>query len=206
MNTTDIQTAPLCDDAIRIIEARHHDPYCYLGRHDSGKDTTIRVFIRDATNVLIVDNGKPMRRLGDSDLFEWTGPKKGLPQQYQLQWTNGNGDSQKAYDPYSFPPQLTDFDIHLYGEGKHLAAYQFLGAHPRTINGISGVLFAVWAPNAERVSVVYSGNQWDGRCNPMRSRGCSGIWETFLPGVTVSTRGTSGTSRTGGALRAVGTV
>ena len=187
MNTTDIQTPPLSDDAIRIIEARHHDPYCYLGRHDNGKETTIRVFIRDATKVRIIDNGKAMRRLGNSDLFEWTGPNKNLPQQYQLQWTSGDGESHSTYDPYSFPPQLTDFDIHLYGEGKHLAAYQFLGAHPRTINGISGVLFAVWAPNGERVSVVYSGNQWDGRCNPMRSRGCSGIWEIFLPGVTAGT-------------------
>ncbi len=187
MNTTDTTTPTLSDDAIRILEARHHDPFCYLGRHDKGRQTTIRVFIPDATEVSIADIEQPMRRLADSDLFEWTGPKKGLPKQYRIEWKNGNGDTVSSYDPYAFPAQLTDFDIHLYGEGKHLAAYQFLGAHPRTIEGINGVLFAVWAPNAERVSIVHDDNNWDGRCHPMRSRGCSGIWELFLPGITTGT-------------------
>ncbi|OQX35035.1 MAG: 1,4-alpha-glucan branching enzyme, partial [Candidatus Sedimenticola endophacoides] len=82
------------------------------------------------------------------------------------------------------PPQIDDFDLHLFGQGTHWHAYRFLGAHPRRIDGIDGVLFAVWAPNAQRVSVIGDFNHWDGRAHPMRSRGGSGVWELFIPAVT----------------------
>ena len=88
-----------------------------------------------------------------------------------------------AYDPYCFPPQLSDFDIHLFGEGRHWHIYRILGAHRRQNDNIDGVLFAVWAPSAERVSVVGDFNGWDGRIHPMRARGSSGIWELFIPGL-----------------------
>jgi 1,4-alpha-glucan branching enzyme len=84
------------------------------------------------------------------------------------------------HDPYSYSPQLSDFDLHLFGEGRHHHAYQFLGAHEHEVDGAAGFLFAVWAPNAERVSVVGDFNDWDGRCHPMRVRD-GGIWELFLP-------------------------
>ena len=87
-------------------------------------------------------------------------------------------------DPYSFPPLLSDFDLHLLGEGTHYNSYEKLGAHLKTVQGVRGAHFAVWAPNARRVSVVGNFNNWDGRVHPLRSRGASGIWELFIPGVT----------------------
>src|SRR5262249_42715920 len=84
---------------------------------------------------------------------------------------------------YAFPPQLSDFDLHLIGEGKHYDLYEKLGAHPTQVDGVPGVRFAVWAPNARRVSVVGDFDGWDDRGHPMRLRS-GGIWELFLPGVT----------------------
>jgi 1,4-alpha-glucan branching enzyme len=89
------------------------------------------------------------------------------------------------HDPQSFPPLLTDFDLYLIGEGNHLDIYNKMGAHPRSIEGISGVNFAVWAPNAQNVSVVGNFNEWDGRRHPMRKHIPSGIWELFIPGIGV---------------------
>ncbi len=86
-------------------------------------------------------------------------------------------------DPYIFPPILTDFDLHLMGEGTHFKKYEKLGGHLRTIQGVSGVHFAAWAPNAARVSVIGDFNRWDGRRHPMRVRGSTGIWEIFIPGL-----------------------
>ena len=87
----------------------------------------------------------------------------------------------RAYDTYAFPFLLTEFDLYLMGEGRHYDAYEKLGAHLKTVDGVTGVHFAVWAPNARRVSVVGDFNHWDGRVNPMRFRGSSGIWELFIP-------------------------
>ena len=89
----------------------------------------------------------------------------------------------ETFDPYAFPAVLTDFDLHLMGEGTHYVKYEKLGAHVREIEGVRGVHFGVWAPNAKRVSVVGDFNAWDGRVHPMRVRGSSGIWELFLPGL-----------------------
>ena len=89
-----------------------------------------------------------------------------------------------AHDPYAFPPQLADFDLHLFGEGRHWHAYRFLGSHIREVDGVAGVQFAVWAPNATRVSVVGDFNDWDGRAHPMRVRGGTGVWELFIPAIT----------------------
>ena len=84
-------------------------------------------------------------------------------------------------DPYRFPPMLSDFDLYLLGEGNHLRLYDKLGAHPMAMEGVDGVAFAVWAPNARRVSVVGDFNFWDGRRHAMRVRG-NGYWEIFVPG------------------------
>ncbi len=105
------------------------------------------------------------------------------PTTLALEWVDKSGQSRSHVDPYTFPPQLKDFDIHLFCEGKHWHAYRFLGAHPHTVDGVDGCLFATWAPNAERVSVVGDFNSWDGRSHPMRVRGGSGVWELFIPGI-----------------------
>src|SRR5690606_37902324 len=86
-------------------------------------------------------------------------------------------------DPYRFPPVLGEMDAHLIAEGNHLGLYERLGAHPMTLEGVAGTYFAVWAPSAERVSVVGTFNGWDGRVHPMRKRVECGVWELFLPAV-----------------------
>jgi 1,4-alpha-glucan branching enzyme len=103
-----------------------------------------------------------------------------LPERYRLIWHDDNNREHVSHDPYCFPPQLGDLDLHLFGEGKHWHAYRFLGAHLHLVDNVAGVRFAVWAPNASRVSVVGDFNQWDGRVHPMRMRP-GGVWELFIP-------------------------
>jgi len=107
-----------------------------------------------------------------------------LPHHYTLAWQDKDGNTHESHDPYDFAAQLPEFDLHLFGEGRHWHIYQKLGAHPHHVDGVAGVLFAVWAPNAGRVSVVGDFNRWDGRCHPMRSRGSSGVWELFVPALS----------------------
>ena len=104
------------------------------------------------------------------------------PFAYRLRFSHG-GDTWEAEDPYRFPLILGEMDIYLIGEGSHRRLYERLGAHPMTLDGVAGVAFAVWAPNASRVSVVGDFNQWDGRRHPMRKRIEAGVWELFIPGV-----------------------
>lgn len=103
------------------------------------------------------------------------------PASYRIRFRTGYGEVYENYDAYAFPFLLTEFDLYLMGEGRHYDAYEKLGAHIRTVEGVTGVHFAVWAPSAQRVSVVGDFNRWDGRVNPMRYRGSSGIWELFVP-------------------------
>ncbi|MDX9741813.1 MAG: 1,4-alpha-glucan branching protein GlgB [Gammaproteobacteria bacterium] len=176
-------TDTLSADARLTIAARHHDPFSFLGRHPDGQREVIRAFIPGADSVTIADSQIALERIDDSGLFEWRGPTGITPLRYRLAWTMTDGSSSSAYDPYCFPPQLSEFDVFLFGEGNHRHAYRLMGAHPRVVEDVHGTLFSVWAPNAERVSVVGDFNGWDGRRHPMRSRGSSGVWELFLPGV-----------------------
>jgi len=164
----------------RLIEARHHAPFDLLGCHPDNKGVTVRAFIPNADKVRIADIDAAMERLPNSDLFEWHGDAELLPERYRLSWSSGNSTVTR-HDPYCFPPQLGDLDLHLFGEGRHRHAYRMLGAHPHSADGIDGVLFATWAPAAERISVVGDFNDWDGRCHPMRVRGDGGVWELFIP-------------------------
>ncbi|MFN2308615.1 MAG: 1,4-alpha-glucan branching protein GlgB [Gammaproteobacteria bacterium] len=182
-NTAPLPTEHLSADLQRIAEARHHDPFAVLGRHPHKDGEQVIAYLPGARAAHLPALGVPLTRLGDSGFFAWQGPTGRLAQRYQLAWTDAAGNAQQAYDPYSFPPQLGDFDIHLFGEGRHWHAYRFLGARLHQADGIDGVLFAVWAPNAERVSVVGDFNAWDGRRHPMRVRGGSGLWELFIPGI-----------------------
>src|SRR5262249_11734241 len=123
----------------------------------------------------------PMRRIHAAGLFEAHIPARADAFLYQLEITDSAGRTRCLYDPYAFPPLLSDYDLHLFAEGTHYRTYEKLGAHRRTVEGIDGVHFAVWAPHAQRVSVVGDFNTWDGRWHPMRVRGSTGVWELFVP-------------------------
>ncbi|SDW08218.1 1,4-alpha-glucan branching protein GlgB [Nitrosomonas communis] len=174
---------PLNNDIAKIIAARHHDPFTVLGRHHKEGMTIVRAFKPHAKSVTIAENGLTMQRVGDTDLFEWQGDGSNLPQHYRFIWHDYDNYEHIAHDPYTYLPQLSDFDLHLFAEGKHWHAYRFLGAHPHEVDNVRGTLFSVWAPGAERVSVIGDFNRWDGRCHPMRVRQGYGVWELFIPDV-----------------------
>lgn len=165
----------------KIAEARHHDPFTVLGKHDKGDQVSITAYIPYAIDVMVAEGERPLQRIPKTDFFEYKGDLDSIPDRYRLIWRDVDHREHISHDPYSFPPQISDFDLHLFGEGKHWHAYRFLGSHVHEVDDIAGVLFAVWAPNAERVSVVGDFNRWDGRVHPMRVRGGSGVWELFIP-------------------------
>ena len=173
----------LNEDEQKIISAKHHDPFAILGRHEEYQQIKIKVYLPYAETVSLSHDGSELERLTGSDFFEYYTDAKTLPVHYELTWIDKDGYAHKNYDPYDFGVQLPAFDQHLFGEGKHWHIYQKLGGHCYSVDGIDGVLFTVWAPNAGRVSIVGDFNRWDGRCNPMRSLGGSGIWEIFIPGL-----------------------
>jgi 1,4-alpha-glucan branching enzyme len=181
-------TAPLAEIDL-ILRAEHSDPFHVLGAHPvrvGGQPAiAIRAFLPDAAEAWVLRDGAlvPLQRIHPKGFFEAVFPGESQIFPYRLRAKNAAGDEWEFEDPYRFPPVLTDFDLHLLSEGTHFDAYEKLGAHLREIEGVRGVVFAVWAPNARRVSVVGDFNQWDGRRHPMRVRGASGIWELFLPGL-----------------------
>ena len=162
-----------------IIAGRHADPFAYLGPHTENDATVVRVFLPDARRVVVVgERGeRELDRIDPAGLF--AGALDG-PQRYRLRAQFGDSEVELE-DPYRFPPLLTDYDLYLLGEGNHLRMYEKLGAHVMTLDGVEGVGFAVWAPNARRISVVGDFNLWDGRRHAMRVRG-NGYWEIFVPG------------------------
>jgi len=176
-------TLTLDADAQKIIAARHHDPFSILGRHQQDGQTIIKVFLPSAESVSLADTKTEFKRIMGTDFFECLITGKEAQGHYLLSWVDKEGRSHQGYDPYDFPPQTPEFDQHIFSEGKHWHIYQKLGAHLHSVDGILGVLFAVWAPNALRVSVVGDFNRWDGRCNPMRCLGSNGLWELFIPGI-----------------------
>lgn len=173
-------------DAILLHEGRHPDPFALLGRHGRGDQVTVWALLPGARQARLSDIDQPLQRLADTDVFEWQGLAEGLPVHYRLAWIDDAGQEFVTYDPYSFAPQLSLYDLHLFNEGRHLHAYRVLGAHGRVVNGIAGVLFSVWAPNARRVSVVGDFNDWDGRRHLLRRRGS--VWELFIPDVVIGMR------------------
>ncbi len=173
----------LPESLLRIVEARHHDPFEVLGRHVTDDRAIVRAFLPRAERATLVEAGEAFERIEGTDLFVWEGSPSKVPERYRIEWQDAAGATQTRYDPYCFPNQLADFDLHLFGEGRHWHAYRFLGSHLKEVDGVSGVQFAVWAPNADRVSVVGNFNDWDGRTHPMRVRGGSGVWELFIPGL-----------------------
>ncbi len=170
-----------------IVYAYHGSPFDVLGMHDLQPDedaVVVRTFqpFAESVEVLDGDDAHGMERIHEHGLFELRldGRK---PFKYRLRIRQSDGQSREAEDPYRFPLQFTDFDLHLHGEGTHFRTYQKMGAHLQKVDGVEGVHFAVWAPNALRISVIGHFNRWDGRHHPMQKRGNSGIFELFIPGL-----------------------
>ena len=180
MTKTSIQK----EDIERLKASRHHDPGTVLGKHTLGGKVIVRSLLPHAREACIAGLQEPMTRMPGTDIFEYHDTQDTVADRYCITWKDPQGREYQHYEPYCFPPQISDFDLHLFNEGRHQLCYEFLGAQLRTITGVAGVLFATWAPNAERVSVIGDFNHWDGRCHPMRVRGSSGVWELFIPGLT----------------------
>jgi 1,4-alpha-glucan branching enzyme len=165
-----------------VIDGRSLDPFAVLGRHAAEDGAVLRVMVPGAFAVTAIgrDDASAMatlRPLRNSGLF--AGPIAATgPYLLRIDW---GGPIQETEDPYSFGPLLGDLDIHLLAEGRHRDLAQCLGAHAMLVDGVPGVRFAVWAPNARRVSVVGDFNSWDGRRHPMRLRHQAGVWEIFVP-------------------------
>jgi 1,4-alpha-glucan branching enzyme len=168
-------------DVLRLLEARHHDPFAVLGRHGDERSGSIRAFRPRCHAVFLETRDRPMRRVGDTDLFEFSGDLQKISQHYRVIVDDDDGTTREECDAYSFGPVIAGIDLRRFNNGAHRTAQNILGANFRVIDGIDGVHFAVWAPNADRVSVVGEFNHWDGRCHPMRVRGQSGVWELFIP-------------------------
>lgn len=176
-----------------ILNANHRDPHHILGMHeitreDGSKCLIIRAFIPVAKEVYVIDANNTseqykMERIHDDGFFICILENRTDFFRYKFKVTGYVENEWSYFDPYQFGPVLSDYDQFLFGEGNNYEIYNKLGAHVIEMDGVSGVLFAVWAPNAKRVSVVGNFNDWDGRRGQMRNRGASGIWELFVPGL-----------------------
>ncbi len=178
MSQPTTETVTIDDEAMQALSQGQHDaPFSVLGPHKSKRGFVVRTFQPKCSKVEFIDasgQAKPMARHGDSDLFVIElGDEPGA---YQLQV-----DQQLQHDPYRFASAIGELDYHLFGEGTHQQLYKILGSHLTTIDGVDGVHFGVWAPNAKRVSVVGEFNQWDGRVHCMRKNDSTGIWDIFIP-------------------------
>jgi 1,4-alpha-glucan branching enzyme len=176
------------DDFFPLIEARHCDPFRILGIRLSNEKFVARVLRPDASEVAVLIEGKGVKpqklaRVDECGLFEGeiAGFSEGMA--YTLDLTGHDGRKWRERDAYSFQPVLGEVDIYLFNEGTHYDIHKKLGAHVKVIGDVPGVHFAVWAPSAQRVSVVGDFNNWDGRVHQMRKLVPSGVWEIFLPGV-----------------------
>jgi 1,4-alpha-glucan branching enzyme len=177
-----------------IVGGYHSTPFDVLGIHPAAAGAAglaVRTFQPQAQAVAIKREGSthPMERVHRDGFFEavFPGETNFFPYHFSITVAGGPENletrSYETEDPYRLPPVLTDFDLHLFSEGNDLRLYEKHGAHLMTHAGVQGACFAVWAPNAERVSVIGDFNQWDGRRHPMRPRGGSGVWELFIPGL-----------------------
>ena len=188
--STNVAALPV-DEIDRIVAAEHPDPFAVLGLHEASGQMVVRALVPGAEHLDVIAPGSgivlaALPRLSPEGLFAGVVPQKGRFA-YRLRARRGD-QSWVLEDPYRFPPVLGEFDEHLLAESKHLDAFEKLGAHVMELEGTPGTHFAVWAPNASRVSVVGDWNGWDGRRHLMRRRGASGIWELFMPGVADGAR------------------
>jgi len=174
-----------------LVSVRHASPHELLGMHKLGgrKGLVVRAFVPGAHRIDAVpvhESSRPtihLRRLHDTGFFEGTTDHGGEIFAYDLLIGWPDGSQTRTRDPYSFLPSVGETDLFLFGQGNERRIYDKLGAHLRSPDGVPGTSFAVWAPSAQRVSVVGDFNGWDGRRHPMRRLGASGVWEIFIPGV-----------------------
>ncbi len=181
-----------------LVVGEHGDPFGVLGPHrDAEGALTIRALLPGARAVSVVGlGGRPgsyaLRAVDPAGLWEIrlapSEAGEGWPVAYRLAVSDGAGHTSEIEDPYRFSPALSAFDLHVLAEGTHYRVYEKLGAHATRLDGVDGVAFAAWAPNARRVSVVGDWNGWDGRRHPMRLHPGNGIWELFVPGVEEGAR------------------
>ena len=168
-----------------LVSGRHQDPFAVLGPHGAGSRRTVTTFQPQATRVVLTDRTGAalvaMQRVHDAGLFVAELPPR--LRRYRFRVETATGHEQVLEDPYRFGSTLGAVDLYLLGEGSDRRIYQKLGAHPRRFQGVAGTRFAVWAPNASRVSIIGDFNDWDGRRHVMRLHPGNGIWEIFIPGV-----------------------
>ncbi len=193
----------------KILRTEHHDPFSILGMHpievrtdserksksktgvktaDVKKGLVVRAFIPYASEVYVVDEKNPekeyqMEKIDKEGFFELLLLSRKSLFKYLLRIVDHAGNVQQIYDPYAFLPILTEFDLYLFNQGTNYRVYEKMGANVREIDGVKGTHFSVWAPTANRVSVVGNFNEWDGRMHQMRVLGSSGVWEIFIPGL-----------------------
>ncbi len=171
-----------------ILAVEHAQPHAYLGAHPAEVGGVLGAIVRtyqpDAEMAWVVSAGneRAMTPLGGG-LFATFIAGARLPFRYRLSFQFPGGNKLERGDPYRFLPTLGDMDLHLFNEGTHRRLWEVLGAHTRTLDGERGTSFAVWAPNAKRVSLMGEFTGWDGRTYPMRCLGASGVWEIFVPGI-----------------------
>lgn len=175
------------NDAFRaIVAGQHNNPFAVLGLHASGNHRVVRTFQPQAQDVTLVDAQghvlAPMERVNNEGLFVAAMPPR--KRRYKLRVTDCEGRTALLEDCYRFGSTLDAFDLYLLGEGTDQKIYSKLGAHARTVDGVDGVRFAVWAPNAYRVSVIGDFNDWDGRRHVMRLHPANGVWEIFVPDIS----------------------
>jgi len=192
-----VRTSVLLEKVGQLVDGRYENPFELLGPHEvevSGrKALAVRAYLPQTEQAWVVEGAheitRPMRRIHPAGLFEAICPPPNLESRahYKLRITDHGGETKDMHDPYAFPLLLSDYDLHLMGEGTHWRCYEKLGAQLRTIDGVEGVNFAVWAPNASSVSVVGDFNSWDGRRHPMRKHIPGGFWELFVPGLSEGT-------------------
>ncbi len=182
-----MEIATISDPSLELLlAARLHDPFRILGAHRKGELWAVRVYnpvakqawIETATGWTPLAPSAP----GLFELHDRVSP----PRPWRVRFREG-GTTRETFDPYAFAPEISDHDLFLFNAGSLYQAWRTLGAHLTEREGVSGCRFAVWAPNAERVSVVGDFNRWDGRTHPMAVRGSSGVWELFVPGITQGT-------------------
>lgn len=173
-----------------LLEARSSDPFALLGPHATACGRVVRVCAPGACAVAVLDpqapgTASPLARVRDGYFAGLVTGCADAAYRLRIEWPGG---AQVGADPYAFGPLLGALDLHLIGEGRHLDLAERLGAQARTLDGVDGTQFAVWAPNARRVSVVGDFNAWDGRRHPMRLRHDAGVWELFVPDVAPGAR------------------
>ncbi|CAN5262541.1 1,4-alpha-glucan branching protein GlgB [soil metagenome] len=173
------------EDVRRLVGGEHSDPHRFLGCHEVGGGQVVRSYRPAARRMrVLVAGGETveMEQVHDGGVFTAVVPPAAT-EGYRLEADYADGVVLAFDDPYRFTPTLGELDVHLVGEGRHDRLWEALGAHARLHGGVEGTSFAVWAPNARSVRVVGDFNLWDGRLNPARSLGSSGVWELFVPGV-----------------------